>query len=112
VLSSSRYTNKEISLIFLNHIILHTNTGLDKLLKVLLIDQHSSYIDLKFTIKATAHNIHLYPFFKHLTYIFQPLNVSIFQLYKHWHKKAVQHAMCNLNLNYNVASFMCNIQEI
>jgi hypothetical protein len=83
VLSDLRYINKEISLIYLNHIILHTNAGMDKLSKVLLIDRHSSYIDPDFTIKATAHNIYLYPFLKYLTYILQPLNVSIFQLYKH-----------------------------
>jgi hypothetical protein len=83
VLSDSRYTNKEISLIYLNHIILHTNAGIDKPLKVLFIDRHSSYIDPNFTIKATLHNIHPYPFLKHLTHILQPLNVSVFQLYKH-----------------------------
>jgi len=38
VLSDSGYTNKEISLILLDHIILHTNAGIDKRLKVLLID--------------------------------------------------------------------------
>jgi hypothetical protein len=61
VLSDSRYTNKEISLIYLDYIILHTNSGLNKPPKVLLIDQHGSYIDPNFTIKATAHSIHLYP---------------------------------------------------
>jgi hypothetical protein len=83
VLLNSKYTNKEILLIYLNHIILHTNTKLNKPLKVLLINRHSSYIDPDFTIKATVHNIHLYPFLKHFTYVLQPLNVSVFQLYKH-----------------------------
>jgi hypothetical protein len=83
VLSDSRYTNKEISLIFLNYIILHTNAGLNKPLKVLLIDRHSSYIDPEFILKVTAHNIHPYPFPSHLTHILQPFNVSVFQLYKH-----------------------------
>jgi len=78
VLSDSGYTNKEISLIYLDHIILHTNAGLDKPLKVLLIDQHGSYIDPKFTIRATVHNIYLYPFPSYLTYVLQPLNVSVF----------------------------------
>jgi hypothetical protein len=50
VLSDSGYRNKEISLIYLDHIILHTNARLDKLPKVLFIDQHSSYIDPKFTL--------------------------------------------------------------
>jgi hypothetical protein len=83
VLSEFRYTNKEISLILLNHIILHTGASLNKPWKVLLIDQHSSYIDADFTIKATASNIHLYAFFSHLTHVLQPLNVSVFQPYKH-----------------------------
>jgi hypothetical protein len=49
---------------------------MDKPPKVLLIHQHSSYIVPDFTIKATAYNIHLYPFPRHLTYILQPLNVE------------------------------------
>ena len=38
VLLDSRYTNKEISLIYLDHIILHTNARLDKPPNVLLMD--------------------------------------------------------------------------
>jgi hypothetical protein len=112
VLSDSGYTNEEISLILLDHIILHTNAGLDKPLKVLLMDRHGSHVDPDFTIKATAHNIHPYPFLGHLTHILQPLDVGVFQPYKHWHKKAVQYAMRNLDLDYNVASFMHDMREI
>jgi hypothetical protein len=83
VLLDSRYTNKEISLIYLDYIILHTNARLDNPPKVLLIDQHSSYIDPEFTLRATAHNIHLYPFPSHLTHVLQLLDVGIFQPYKH-----------------------------
>jgi len=83
VLSDSRYTNKEISLIYLDYIILYTNARLDKPLKVLLIDRHGSHMDPKFTLKAIAHNIYLYPFPGYLTYVLQPLDVSVFQLYKH-----------------------------
>jgi hypothetical protein len=38
VLSESGYTNKEISLILLNYIILYTNASIDKPPKVLLMD--------------------------------------------------------------------------
>jgi DDE superfamily endonuclease len=82
-LSDSRYTNKDICLILLNHIIKYTNAGLDKPLKVLLMDQHGSYMDLDFIIKATAANIHLYPFPSYFTHILQPLDVGVFQPYKH-----------------------------
>ena len=37
-LLESKYTNKEIALYYLDHLIQHTNTSLNKLLKVLLID--------------------------------------------------------------------------
>jgi hypothetical protein len=77
-LSKSGYTNKEIALQYLDHLIQYTNAGLDKPLKVLLINQHSSYIDLDFIIKATTSNIHLYPFLGHLTYVLQPLDVRVF----------------------------------
>ena len=76
------------------------------------MDRHGSYMDPDFIIKATAANIHLYLFPSHLTYILQPLDVSVFQPYKHWHTKAVQHAMRNLNLDYNIASFMQDLHKI
>jgi hypothetical protein len=46
------------------------------------------------------------------SFLTQPLDVSVFQLYKYWYKKAVQHAMYSLDLDYNVASFMHDMQEI
>ncbi len=73
--------------------------------KVLLMD-YDSHMDPEFTIKATTHNIHPYLFLEHLTHVLQPLDVGVFLLYKHWHKKAVQHATCDFDLEYNVASFM------
>jgi hypothetical protein len=83
VLSDSGYTNKEISLILLNHIILHTNADMDKRFKVLLINRYRSYMDPDFIIKATVSNIHPFPFLSYLTYMLQLLNISVFQPYKH-----------------------------
>ena len=76
------------------------------------MDQHGSHMDPDFTIKATASNIHPYAFPGHLTHVLQPLDVGVFQPYKHQHKKAVQHAMRNLDLDYNIASFMHDLSEI
>ena len=112
VLSESGYINKEISLIFLDYIAKHTNARLDKPPKILLIDRYSSHIDKDFTIKATSYNIYLCLFPGHLTYILQPLDIGVFQPYKHWHKKAVQYIMRDLDLDYNMASFMRNLRDI
>ena len=69
-------------------------------------------MDDNFIIKATTNNIHLFLFPGHLTHVLQPLDVSVFQPYKHWHKKAIQHVMCNLDIDYNVTSFLCDLGEI
>ena len=112
LLSNSGYINSELALIYLDHLIEHTNAGTDKPPKVLLMDQHGSHMDDNFIIKATANNIHPFAFPGHLTHVLQPLDVGVFQPYKHWHKKAVQHAMHNLDIDYNVASFLHDLGEI
>jgi DDE superfamily endonuclease len=112
VLSDSRYTNKDIALIYLDHLIKHMGAGIDKPPKVLLMDRHGSHMHEDFTLKAIAANIHPYPYPGHLTHVLQPLDVGVFQPYKHWHKKAVQHAMRNLDIDYNVASFLHDLGDI
>lgn len=112
LLSDSGYTNSELAMIYLEHFIRHTNAGPDKPIKVLLMDSHSSHTSPEFIIRATSMNIHPYPFPSHLTHIMQPLDVGVFQPYKHWHKKAVQHAMRALDVDYNVASFFRDLTEI
>ena len=112
VLSDSGYINSELALIYLDYLIKHTNAGIDKPTKVLLMDQHRSHMDNDFIIKAIANNIYLFPFPKHLTHILQPLNVSVFYLYKHQYKRAVQYIIHNLDIDYNIASFLCDLGEI
>jgi hypothetical protein len=112
LLSDLGYTNSELVMIFLEHFIKHTDASPNKSKKVLLIDSHISHTTLEFVLQATEMNIHLYPFPSHLTHVMQPLDVSVFQPYKHWHKKAVQHAMRSLDIDYNIASFFRDIAEI
>jgi hypothetical protein len=99
-------------MIFLEHFIKHTNAGPNKLMKLLLMDSHISHTTLEFVLWATEMNIHPYPFPSHLSHVIQPLDVSVFQPYKHWHKKAVQHAMQSLDIDYNIASFFRDLSEI
>src|ERR1700716_3377306 len=112
LLSDSGYTNSELAMIFLDHFIKHTEAGPNKPMKVLLMDSHTSHTTPEFVLRATEMNIHPYPFPSHLTHVMQPLDVGVFQPYKHWHKKAVQHAMRALDIDYNVASFFRDLAEI
>jgi hypothetical protein len=96
----------------LDYIALYTNTSLDKYLKVLLIDWYNSYINPDFTIKAIFYNIYLYLFSEYFIYILQLLDISIFQLYKYWYKKAVQYTIYNFDLDYNIVSFIHDLYKI
>ena len=83
LLSDLGYTNSELAMIFLEHFIKHTGAGPDKSKKVLLMDSHISHTTLEFVLRATEMNIHPYPFPSHLTHVMQPLDVGVFQPYKH-----------------------------
>ena len=109
LLSKLGYTNIELSLIYLDHL----NQHLDLVRPVvLLMDQHGSYMDPQFTLKAYEYQIYPYVFPGHLTHILQPLDVGVFQAYKHWHRKAIQNAVRSLDIEYNIASFFRDLQQI
>jgi hypothetical protein len=110
--SPTGYTSSEIALQYLDHLIQYTKAGIDKPPKILLMDQHGSHMTNEFVIKATDANIHPFPFPSHLTHILQPLDVGVFQPYKHWHRKAVQDATRCLDIEYTVASFFRDLTQI
>jgi hypothetical protein len=112
LLSESGYTNNELAMLYLEHFIKCTNAGSDQPQKVLLMDSHTSHTTSEFIIRAKEMNIQPYPFPSHLTHVMQPLDVGVFQPYKHWHKKAIQHAMRALDVDYNIASFFRDLTEI
>jgi len=109
LLSETGYTNSELSLQYLDHLNQHLDSTRPK---VLLMDQHGSHMDPLFTLKALEYGIHPYAFPGHLTHILQPLDVGVFQAYKHWHKRAVQHAIRSLDIEYNISSFFRDLNSI
>jgi hypothetical protein len=42
----------------------------------------------------------------------QPLDVGVFQPYKHWHNKAIQYAIANLDFEYTIASFLRDLADV
>ena len=49
----------------------------------MILDSHTSHTTLELRVMAEQYNIHLYTLPSHLTHVLQPLDVGIFQLYKH-----------------------------
>ena len=112
MLSDSGYINEDLAMEWLQHFIYHTNSSKDSTKKILLLDSHISHHNPDFVICAADNNIQIYTLPSHLTHIIQPLDVGVFQPYKHWHKVAVQTAIRSLDLEYNISSFLRDLPKI
>lgn len=66
----------------------------------------------QFILLCRRNNIVPLTFPSYLTHVMQPLDVVIFQTYKHWHEKAVGHALETLDFDYNISSFFRDLHLI
>ena len=89
VTSEKSFTNNAIGIEFLKHFIKHTDAGPHSEWKLLLMDNHESHETAEFLKLANNNHILPYPLIPHLTHCMQPLDVDIFQPYKHWHDRAM-----------------------
>jgi len=114
LLSESGYSNDELAIIWLQHFIKETKCeeNGNSLWKLIILDSHTSHMTPELRLMAAQYNIHLFTLPSHLTHILQPLDVGIFQPYKHWHKEAVQSSIRKLDLSYTVSSFIRDLPEI
>ena len=110
LLSENGFTTHEIAIQFLDHFIKHTNAGPDKPWKMLLFDNHGSHKTPQFILKCIRNHIVPRGFHAHLTHVMQPLDVGVFQPYKHWHNVAIQLAMERLDFDYNISSFLRDLE--
>ena len=106
------YTNNEIVMQYLDHLIKHSKAGLNKPWKILLLDGHESHHYKPFQLKSAEHHIKLFYFPSHLTHILQPLDVGIFRPWKHYHKLAIQAALRSLDFEYTITSFFRDLTLI
>jgi hypothetical protein len=112
LLSESGFTSDTLTYRFLQHFIQHTHSGPETPYKILLMDNHGSHLSPQFVLLARANNIVPFTFPAHLTHCMQPLDVGVFQSYKHWHNKAIQCALETLDFDYTISSFLRDLSEI
>ena len=85
MLSPTGYTNESLAKDWLQHFIKHTNAGPNQPWKLLLLDGQKSHENAEFVLLCLANNIELLEYPSHMTHILQPLDVGVFQHWKHWH---------------------------
>ena len=112
LLSETGYSNSQLALRWLQHFVKHTAPHDQGNPKVLLLDSHISHTSYDFVILAAKYHIILWTFPSHLTHVLQPLDVGIFQPYKHWHRQAVLRAIREMDITYNLPLFMRDLPQM
>lgn len=100
---------------YLQHFIDSTDAGPHADWKLMIIDNHGSHITPEFSLLVNENHIRPYPLIPHLTHCMQPLDVGVFQPYKHWHDVTIQEAMAEFNFEYSMVRFckdLINICEV
>jgi len=91
-ISNTAYTNDEIALEWIKYFGFYTQSQTKGAYRLLILDGHGSYKTLEFTQYCINRKILLACFPSHLTHKMQPLDVVVFQPFKHWYGKAVNQA--------------------
>jgi len=106
------YTKQGIAVAWLNHVIKYAGAGLDEHWRILLLDGHLTHCKDDFVIKCHENHIVPFQFPSHLTHVLQLLEVGIFRPCKHYHNKAIQHAIHSLDMEYTISSFFRDLSAI
>ena len=99
------YTNESIDLGWLPPFIKHFDAGSDTKWRVLLLDSYIIQVQNVFVIKCHENKIVPIAFPSHLTHVPRPLNIGVFHFWKHYHNRAIHHALYALDMLYTLASF-------
>ena len=110
--SNSGFTSDKIAIEYLKHLIKHTNAGPDAEWQLLLMDNHGSHTTPEFSLLANENRIRPFPFIPHLTHGMQPLDVGVFQPYKHWHCKAIEEVVASSFVEYSLSQFIQDLTKI
>ena len=112
VSSENGFTSDKIAIAYLQHYIENSDAGPESDWKLMLMDNHGSHVTPEFIRLANENRIRPYPLIPHLTHCMQPLDVGVFQPYKHWHDVAIQDAIAEFNVEYTITRFCQDLTKI
>ena len=110
--SENGFTSDKIAIAYLEHYIANSDSGPDADWKIMLMDNHGSHCTPEFVKLANENRIRPYPLIPHLTHCMQPLDVGVFQPYKHWHDMAIRDALAEFSLDYSLTHFLDDLTKI
>ena len=110
--SDSGYSCDALSLEWLKHFECFSAKRQVGAWQLLLFDGHGSYYTLEFVKYCNTHKIIFFCLLLHTTHLLQPLDVVVFQPYKHDHAKAIDSAICTGCSDFHKIKFFVVITSI
>jgi DDE superfamily endonuclease len=81
---------------------------------MLVMDGHGSYLTKEFVDYCYQPDVKISPFLlpPHSTHILQPLDIGVFQSFKHWHQESLENSIQYRGIDYQRTDFLAGFQEI
>ena len=108
--SFSGYSNDYLAYQWLQHFDKYSSNLRKGSHRLLILDGHESHCTKEFLDYCHEHLIIVLALPPHTTHLLQPLDVGVFQPYKHWHAKAVDEALQTGCVNYTKAEFLADFE--
>ena len=110
--SKTSYSNNDIALDWLDHFIAHTARKRRGARLLLIIDGFGLHMTIPFFEKAEANQILLFQLPAHSIHFTQPLDIGVFQPFKHYHTEAINNAIRLSNTQFSKLEFLATFQTM
>ena len=110
--SETGYTNDELTMKWLAHFERFSSARLVGSHRLLLLDGYGSHCTKQFIDFCDAHKVVVFCLPPHTSHLLQPLDVVVFQPYKHYHAEAVEAATRLGCGDFDKAEFLDRIDSI
>jgi hypothetical protein len=111
-MSESGYTNDRLSLEWIKHFDKQTKDSKEGKYQMLIMDGHGSHLTHEFVDYCWAHNIVPFLLPAHTTHLLQPLDIGVFQSYKHWHQESLEESVRYGGASYTKLDFLAGLNKI
>jgi hypothetical protein len=110
--SDSGYSNDELALEWIKHFARSVRHQRHGAYTLLLFDGAWEHTTKQFLEICEENKIIPFCFPPHTTHFIQPLDVVVFQPYKHWHSEAVNQALRSGCTDFNQVEFLAELRQI
>jgi hypothetical protein len=111
-ISEIGYTNVKLGMEWLRHSDKQTASRRKGKYRMLVFDGHGSHLTDEFTYYCWEHNIIPFRLPAYSTHLLQPLDIDVFQPFKHWHQVVLYNEVRYGAFEFSKVDFLAVFQEI